>query len=251
MAVAATACSSDPGRGTSSEDAAADSTPPAEEGGDAASSTPVSDADARAETEVTPALDATQETETDATSDATEDTDALDSVNAPDAMEAGPTMTIGSPCTLDAENDPAFDGFQLGEVDIESSPGAPVCLAYHFQGRTSCPYGQNTMVQDSGAPGCMTPGGAPVVGNVAPHCLDRRSSAVVVWSCRCANAQGATNDGAEYCACPSSAPCTQAIASIGDAGGGATGAYCLPTIAAYNPNTACSQRCDPTAHPCD
>jgi hypothetical protein len=70
------------------------------------------------------------------------------------------------------------------------------------------------------------------------------------WSCRCANADGQTNDGDTYCACPSGFACTQAVRSIGDLGKPYSGAYCIKDGTVYDAATACSTTCDPTANPC-
>lgn len=71
------------------------------------------------------------------------------------------------------------------------------------------------------------------------------------WSCRCANADGQTNDGDTYCACPSGFACTQAIGNHGGGNTWLTGAYCIKDGTAYEPsNSVCSTTCDPTANPC-
>ena len=115
-----------------------------------------------------------------------------------------------------------------------------LCLVNHFRGRVSCPYGQNkarpgcrrstarpaerSVRQDKfkqtiGA--CLIPGGTDPTkdgidgkdsqGNyldptnqatVPPQCLDREAVDTVYCSCRCANADGKTDDGANYCTCP-------------------------------------------------
>jgi hypothetical protein len=167
----------------------------------------------------------------------------------------GGTVVVGTPCVLDEEMDPMFDGFGVEEVDVEAVPqetsGAAVCLGYHFQGLATCPYGQSA---DGGGPNgksCSTTGGEPVVGPVAPQCVNRRPLDTVFWSCRCANAAGHTDDGAGYCDCPSSTTCTQAIAAVGTTGSGLAGAYCVPTSAVVAPTAACSAECDPAAHPCN
>ena len=163
----------------------------------------------------------------------------------------GGVVTVGTPCTPAQENLPMFGGFDLGEVSVESSSGQPsggaVCIAYHFQGRVSCPYGQSSTSQASS---CSTPEGQPVTASVPPQCLDRRAAGVVVWSCRCANVHGATDDGSTYCECPSGTTCTQSVVAIGADPGNLTGAYCLPTTAFFDAAHACSAQCDPVAHPC-
>ena len=53
---------------------------------------------------------------------------------------------VGDPCTPEAEYSQAFLGFSFQEVNIESKSfqcQTRLCLANHFQGRVTCPYGQN------------------------------------------------------------------------------------------------------------
>jgi hypothetical protein len=163
---------------------------------------------------------------------------------------------IGTPCTPTAEYQPNFDGFDLGSINTEvRSPGAPsgapVCLAYHFQGRVTCPYGQDASGKaPAGASPCVTPDSKSVTGMVFPQCSARPAAKVVFWSCRCANVQGRTDDGSSYCACPSSMTCTQVVSSIGAVEDDISGAYCLPAGVAYDPNVPCLPVCDPSANPC-
>jgi hypothetical protein len=89
-----------------------------------------------------------------------------------------------------------------------------------------------------------------VAGAVAAQCADRPASKVVLWSCRCANAQGATNDGDTYCTCPPGLTCTQAIASLGASEDDFSGAYCLPPAAVFDASASCAASCDPTTAPC-
>jgi hypothetical protein len=164
-------------------------------------------------------------------------------------------IAIGAPCTPQTEFLQSFDGYGLGEVATEvpvgGQPGVAVCLVYHFQGLTTCPYGQDaTRKAPTGATPCATPAGAPVAGAVTPQCVDRQASKVVFWSCRCANAQGRTDDGATYCACPSNMACTQIISSIGAQEDDFSGAYCLAPGIAYQAGVSCGMTCDPTANPC-
>jgi hypothetical protein len=132
-------------------------------------------------------------------------------------------------------------------------------LVNHFQGRTSCAYGQ--MMDGAGADGgagCTVPGnGAPVapdgnpkLGNIVePQCTDRSPSLDVTCSCRCANAEGATDDGASYCACPTGTVCAQVVPGY-VSGDPLAGGYCVPPGTTYNPDGACSSTCDPTANNC-
>jgi hypothetical protein len=166
----------------------------------------------------------------------------------------GGVVVVGAACVPVEESEPSFSGFALGEVSVESSPGQPsgaaVCLAYHFQGRTSCPYGQ--LAADAGAEICLTSAGARVESAVAAQCVDRRASEAVVWSCRCENDQGRVDDGRAYCTCPLGTKCEPdtivgaAAFDDSDLGGG----YCVPNSVVAVPDGGCSPVCDPSSHPC-
>jgi hypothetical protein len=168
-------------------------------------------------------------------------------------LDAG--APIGSPCLPSEENSATFDGFMLPEISLASiaASGSPLCLVYHFRGLVTCPYGQSAAGQAPAcAQACTTIGGQPVVGAVQPQCTNRRASEAVVWSCRCANAQGQTNDGNTYCTCPGGTTCTQAVSSIGASENDVSGAYCLPLAAVGDGGGGfnCSASCDPTSAPC-
>jgi len=164
-----------------------------------------------------------------------------------------------------------------------------LCLVNHFQGRVSCPYGQkqdgseaysataNPSFQCDGKHGssnnpntqCCLPGvDEPVIsdqdcpnGNcttvpagakastVQPNCTDRTADKAVYCSCRCANIDGKTDDGANYCQCPDGFSCTQLVSPIGSANALLTGAYCIKKNTDYNPASSCVS-CDPTAKNC-
>lgn len=186
---------------------------------------------------------------------------------------------VGDPCTPEAEYSQAFLGFNVAEVNVESKSfqcQTRLCLADHFQGRVTCPYGQD----NTGAPispaqscvpgqqnGCCTPIGQPVNGldqslnppavddpkvgaTVLPQCTDRTADKAVYCSCRCANVDGQTNDGANYCTCPSGFSCTQLVSSIGATDQGLTGAYCIKNNTAYDPASNCESTCDPAVGNC-
>jgi hypothetical protein len=169
-----------------------------------------------------------------------------------------PPVPVGAPCIPSPELSTSFLGFQSEEVVIDrgnAACGAGVCLANHFQGRASCPYGQNesaTAAADllpghtrcgNGTPAasgpCCVPGSdeavllasdaaasTPSQSEVLPQCLDRQATRVVTCSCRCANAAGKTDDGAEYCACPSGTTCSQLVPEL-IAGDPLAGGYCV------------------------
>jgi hypothetical protein len=185
---------------------------------------------------------------------------------------------IGDPCVPEQEYRPDFIGFNINEVSVESKSfqcQTRLCLVNHFQGRVSCPYGQDK----NGAPispakpcatfdgkqsGCCTPGvpqavvpglvdanGMPL-NAVAPQCQQRTADKAVYCSCRCQNLNGQTNDGANYCSCPDGFKCTQLVTSIGAGDEGLTGGYCVKSGTEYDPNAgACpGGSCLPVAHNC-
>jgi hypothetical protein len=159
-----------------------------------------------------------------------------------------------------------------------------LCLVNHFRGRVTCPYGQNKdatgLPTIDGASGgsfgsqdsfqqtigpCLIPGGTDPTkdgitgkdtnGNyvdptneatVPPQCLDREAVNTVYCSCRCANADGKTDDGANYCTCPDGFACNQLVAPVGLGDVGLTGAYCIKKNTTYDPSSSCLGACDPT-----
>lgn len=185
---------------------------------------------------------------------------------------------IGQPCTPAVEDAQSFNGFRANEVSVElpdanADPGVLVCLVDHFRGRVSCPYGQSVdgteLPNIDGATGGAFPAGVgpcktpqldvPVIGNsadpqtgalVEPQCADRRAAMTVTWSCRCAAADGTTNDGATYCTCPGGTECAQLVSPIGPTTNDVSGAYCIPTGTEYQAFSACVVPCDPAVTTC-
>src|SRR5258708_819347 len=136
---------------------------------------------------------------------------------------------VGDPCTPEAEYSTSFTGFSYKEISTESADYqcfSRLCLVNHFQGLVSCPYGQDANKNNdwsggggtaTSPKGCTTPfihsavdgldaTGKPVNpttgATVLPQCLDRRADQAVYCSCRCADVNGHTDDGAVYCSCP-------------------------------------------------
>jgi hypothetical protein len=159
-----------------------------------------------------------------------------------------PANAVGTPCVFWQETSTSFEGFQAEEVSVEdhgATCGAnAVCLANHFRGRVTCPYGQA-----SGASACNA-SGAPVQVAVQPQCTDRRAADTVYCSCRCANGDGRTDDGASYCACPSDYECAPLVKAIGTDIDGLAGGYCIKRGTEYDRGRSCSASCDPTTQNC-
>lgn len=175
---------------------------------------------------------------------------------------------VGDPCVPEQEYDPAFNGFNKEEVNLESKSfqcQTRLCLVNHFQGRVSCPYGQRpdgTAPTGTDTSPCVIPGTEDdkVVGNpadqrllssVPAQCIDRAADKAVYCSCRCANADGRTDDGANYCACPDGYSCEQLVAPLG--GGlneGLTGAFCVKAGTKYNRGNNCAQLCQKGVRDC-
>jgi len=168
---------------------------------------------------------------------------------------------VGDPCLPEQEYDPTFQGFNQKEVNVESRSfqcQTRVCLANHFQGRVSCPYGQNNPGQDSTVT-CFVPGSSPpqpVTGNtsasvqdgtvVQPECFDRQANEAVYCSCRCADAPG-TPPGGNLCSCPDGFHCSQLVTPIGGEDEQLAGGYCVKTGTDYNAASSCSTTCVSTS----
>ncbi|MGH7295488.1 MAG: hypothetical protein ACRELB_11170 [Polyangiaceae bacterium] len=189
---------------------------------------------------------------------------------------------VGDPCVPEAEYSQAFLGFSYKEVNVESKSfqcQTRLCLANHFQGRVTCPYGQSSTGTAAGTtafdetPGtsaCLTPisqavtgvdssgnvqappAGVPPTaapGAVLPNCTDRTAQNAVYCSCRCANIDGNTNDGANYCKCPTGFSCEQLVSAIGNIDTGITGGYCVKKGTDYTPDS-CAAPCSASAGGC-
>jgi hypothetical protein len=62
---------------------------------------------------------------------------------------------VGDPCIPEEEYDTCFAGFDIGDVAAETTSfqcQTRICLVNHFQGRVSCPYGQNAGTSDISGP---------------------------------------------------------------------------------------------------
>jgi hypothetical protein len=185
---------------------------------------------------------------------------------------------VGDPCTPEQEYLTDFLEFNVNEVSTESKSfqcQTRLCLVNHFQGRVTCPYGQDmngapispatsccnaqNSLTCTGNAGCCTPGvPQPVTGpatmsstgeQIDPQCVERTPDKAVYCSCRCADVNGNTNDGANYCTCPDGFACTQLVTSIGEGNTGLTGAYCVKNGTQYQTQDPCT-KCNPTLGNC-
>ena len=174
----------------------------------------------------------------------------------------GSGASVGAPCLPYQELSPTFAGFSAAELTVDQGDPAcasGVCLVNHFQGRTSCAYGQSSDGTGvAGAAACTVPGSGAAVApdgtgalgeTVDPQCTDRPPSVDVTCSCRCANPEGATDDGASYCACPGGTVCAQVVPGF-VSGDPLAGGYCVPAGSSYDRESACESVCDPTAKNC-
>ncbi len=174
--------------------------------------------------------------------------DASGSACFPGGVSPDAAAPIGALCLPVPEKDPTFAGYDFHDLGVESQPAtcaSGTCLINHFEGRVSCPSGQSAGGQGpDGSPGCKTPGTcAPVTAAVAPQCAVRAAQDTVYCSCRCANLDGRTDDGATYCTCPGTMTCVQLVSSLGDPDASAltaiTGAYCVKSGTEYDGGPGC------------
>jgi hypothetical protein len=166
---------------------------------------------------------------------------------------------VGATCTPSIEGLPTFSGFGVQEISVEENNptcASGLCLVNHFQGLTTCPYGQDVQGHPpAGQAACTTPGTHETVkpaptAAVPAWCTDRPPTTAVTCSCRCANAAGKTDDGATYCTCGNGFTCTQLVTPVSSGNPQLAGAYCVASGTAYDPAASCATTCDPTAHAC-
>jgi hypothetical protein len=124
-------------------------------------------------------------------------------------IEANTTLKIGAPCPPIEEEKPTFQGFGILEESIVSRfpvcGNGGVCLVNHFQGRVSCPFGQDAPKRCTAVGmGCF--GGAVCVPVLigAPSCDPSASAAEQAAQC---SGAGACNAEGKFCECtPDSCP---------------------------------------------
>lgn len=159
---------------------------------------------------------------------------------------------IGDPCTPEGELDPNGGGAYIGDTSLDvasTSCDSRVCLAFHFQGRVTCPFGNGQRTGQVGTcspvpdfPGLYTLDGAvsgelccPVQGDVSQtplhlpveaQCSAKRAIDSVYCSCRCDVPAGVDRATTNLCACPSGFACVPILEEPA-LPSGVRGSYCL------------------------
>lgn len=170
---------------------------------------------------------------------------ASDAPDSGESKERVSTADLGAACVLQDEENVSFSGYSVTEVVVESqgpSCATGICLSHAFQGRATCPYGEN----------CTTPSGAPVTAQVPPQLVARAPDDSVYCSCRCDGPEGT----GPFCECPSDFECRPMIADFGGASSAAenlTGSYCVKrgTFVEEPSTLAGGPVCDPALANCE
>ncbi len=136
-------------------------------------------------------------------------------------------LGVGDPCIPEDEYRVEFSGYSKDEVNVESRSfqcETRVCLVNKFQGRVSCPYGQDDPMNPSDTRKCLTPDGTLDIGVAVEAQLEaRRPKDSVYCSCRCSGPQ----KNAPYCECPEGYSCKDLIDDIGLGNAQLAGGYCV------------------------
>ena len=168
---------------------------------------------------------------------------------------------VGDPCLPEDEYYANFSGFSRSEVYFESGSlqcRTRTCLVNHFQGRVSCPFGQDEAALDLPADDprrCRLPGltgddpSDAVSVPVDAWTVDRNAQQAVYCSCRCAG----PDPKARYCECPSGYVCEELVKELGVQRKELAGSYCVKQGTEYDPTTTrsatCSERPDDPSCP--
>lgn len=170
------------------------------------------------------------------------------SVGGAGAAPAPPAAEVGAPCVIDDETQPSFNGASVAEVILATQPScaSELCLANHFQGRVSCPYGQ-TEAEATAGPRCFLPGtNEPVTVRVQAQLVARPPALASTCSCRCAG----PGDG-PFCECPATTECVEVVLPLGlPSREDISGSYCIPPGAAYDRTATSGDACDPVLMNC-
>lgn len=138
---------------------------------------------------------------------------------------------IGDPCLPEDEYQLYFSGYSVSELNLESRSfqcETRLCLVNHFQGRVSCPYGQQVASSKPNQK-CYIPGttgsDTMIQVDVRPQYTKRTRNEAVYCSCRCA---GDDPEG-RYCKCPTGYQCQHLLDYVGPELGGKelAGSYCI------------------------
>jgi|HubBroStandDraft_1064217.scaffolds.fasta_scaffold65961_2 hypothetical protein len=150
------------------------------------------------------------------------------------------SVAIGTPCRPILEQSAMFGGYEVRAVSYDTenaSCGGGLCLVNHFQGLTSCPYGQESAgmpLSTASTTGCVVPGSStPVDPPVAPWCTGRLANTSVICSCLCGSAQSG-------CTCPAGYTCAPLIAT--DSG---IESFCIQSVTEYD-GGGCELTCGET-----
>ena len=150
------------------------------------------------------------------------------------SQQSASAGALGDPCEAVDEANPHFTAYGVTEISLASRYAgceSGICLANHFQGRLSCPYGQpadpnDPSQADPAHQDCMTtgPNPVPVAGPVPPQLVNRPPEKAVYCSCRC---DGPAGEG-PYCACPSGFECAHLVDDYGTGTESTfSGSYCI------------------------
>ncbi len=171
-------------------------------------------------------------------------------------------VTVGDPCLSALESDRQFSGFDEDEVSVElwnaACGDAAICLVNHFRGRTSCPYGQPPWEAEDLPTDqrCWLPSAEPDDGDgnvavgVRPQLEERPPDQTVYCSCRCANANGQTDDGARYCDCPPDFRCEPLFDDLGLGNTDLAGSYCIKRGTTFDETAPPGRNCSRTNENC-
>lgn len=131
-------------------------------------------------------------------------------------IDARHAMVIGNACVSSDEYVSGYSGYELDQINLETESAAcssGICLAYHFQGRVSCPYGQteaDLSLPTDDPHRCRVPR-APgsteiraVEVPVPPSFADRSAHDAAYCTCACDGPNPA-------CTCPNGYSCRQVI----------------------------------------
>jgi hypothetical protein len=146
---------------------------------------------------------------------------------------------IGDACAPADEASTDFSGFGAAEVWVEdrfAGCRTGICIAAHFQGRPSCPYGGSD---------CTTESGAVVSVPVKPQLVARPPSDTLFCSCHCDGPEGT----GPFCACPSGFECAPLVPP----GVPLVGSYCIKQGTRVTDPQALADgpTCDAVLHNCD